>query len=119
MVTIAVPVEAPVAQDAPLVRLERALVGWLDVWLGACCCETVDVAILVGSRIGERIEIYRWRHGGLPARLEDAFGPDPVPTDPWGHAWTWHVPGQERAFELVSPGRDGRPGTRDDVRLSF
>jgi len=33
-----------------------------------------------------------------------------VPLDPWGRAYVYRTPGQKGEFELISYGRDGRPG---------
>ncbi len=33
-----------------------------------------------------------------------------VPLDPWNHAYEYRQPGQQGDFDLVSYGRDGRPG---------
>jgi len=33
-----------------------------------------------------------------------------VPLDPWGHPYNYKSPGQKTDFELLSYGRDGRPG---------
>jgi general secretion pathway protein G len=33
-----------------------------------------------------------------------------VPLDPWGHPYVYRAPGQKSEFELMSYGRDGRPG---------
>ncbi len=33
-----------------------------------------------------------------------------VPADPWGRPYVYRAPGQKGDFELVSFGRDGRPG---------
>ncbi len=33
-----------------------------------------------------------------------------VPTDPWGHAYVYQVPGEKGEFQLISLGRDGKPG---------
>ncbi len=41
-----------------------------------------------------------------------------VPNDPWGRPYVYRTPGQNREFELVSYGRDGRPGgTGDDADI--
>ena len=37
-----------------------------------------------------------------------------VPMDPWGRPYVYRAPGQAREFELVSYGRDGRPGGSGD-----
>ncbi len=33
-----------------------------------------------------------------------------VPADPWGNAYQYRAPGQHGEFDLLSFGRDGRPG---------
>jgi len=33
-----------------------------------------------------------------------------VPLDPWGRSYVYRTPGQKSDFELVSYGRDGKPG---------
>jgi len=33
-----------------------------------------------------------------------------VPNDPWGRAYVYRTPGQKSEFDLISLGRDGRPG---------
>jgi general secretion pathway protein G len=48
-----------------------------------------------------------------PAGAENWQGPylkKAVPNDPWGRAYVYRVPGQKGEFDLVSYGRDGRPG---------
>jgi type II secretory pathway pseudopilin PulG len=39
------------------------------------------------------------------------------PKDPWGHLLTVVCPGEhvEGGADIVSPGPDGRPGTKDDI----
>jgi len=48
-----------------------------------------------------------------PAGAENWQGPylkKAVPNDPWGRAYVYHVPGEKAEFELISYGRDGKPG---------
>jgi general secretion pathway protein G len=33
-----------------------------------------------------------------------------VPLDPWGRPYVYRIPGQAREFDLLSYGKDGRPG---------
>jgi general secretion pathway protein G len=33
-----------------------------------------------------------------------------VPVDPWGRAYLYKIPGEKHEYDLVSFGRDGRPG---------
>jgi general secretion pathway protein G len=49
-----------------------------------------------------------------PASAEAAWGgpylKKAVPTDPWGRAYVYRVPGEKGEFQLLSYGRDGKPG---------
>jgi general secretion pathway protein G len=41
-----------------------------------------------------------------------------VPADPWGHAYVYQQPGTHGDFDLMSYGRDGRPGgTGEDADI--
>ena len=41
-----------------------------------------------------------------------------VPTDPWGRPYLYRTPGQKGEYEVVSYGRDGKPGgTGEDADL--
>jgi len=37
-----------------------------------------------------------------------------VPLDPWGHPFIYRAPGEHAEFDLLSLGRDGKPGGFDD-----
>jgi general secretion pathway protein G len=37
-----------------------------------------------------------------------------VPPDPWGQSYVYRSPGQEGDFDLLSLGKDGRPGGEGD-----
>jgi len=37
-----------------------------------------------------------------------------VPRDPWGKPYMYRIPGQKSEFDLLSYGRDGRPGGAGD-----
>jgi general secretion pathway protein G len=55
----------------------------------------------------------------LPESLSDlASGPMPitkkVPQDPWGNDYIYNKTGP-REFEIICAGKDGQPGTEDDV----
>src|SRR3954465_3284148 len=48
-----------------------------------------------------------------PANAQTWSGPylkKAVPNDPWGRPYVYRTPGQKNEFELVSYGRDGKPG---------
>ncbi len=37
-----------------------------------------------------------------------------VPLDPWGQPYVYSIPGQKAEFDLLSYGKDGRPGGTGD-----
>jgi len=48
-----------------------------------------------------------------PSSAETWSGPylkKAVPMDPWGRAYVYRVPGEKSEFQLLSYGRDGKPG---------
>jgi general secretion pathway protein G len=48
-----------------------------------------------------------------PAAATTWAGPylsKPLPQDPWNHAYVYRHPGQRGEFDLLSYGRDGKPG---------
>jgi general secretion pathway protein G len=47
----------------------------------------------------------RYRRGGYIKKLPD---------DPWGRPYTYAVPGQKGAFDIISLGADGAPGGEAD-----
>lgn len=38
-----------------------------------------------------------------------------VPLDPWGHPYVYRMPGRQAEFDLLSYGRDGKPGGTADA----
>ena len=70
-----------------------------------------------------KVENYQLDTGALPARLDDLLvqpgnvsgwlGPYAKAAelkDPWGHAIEYRTPGEGRAFDLLSLGKDGQAG---------
>lgn len=56
---------------------------------------------------------------GADARWSGPYLKKAVPADPWGNAYLYRAPGERGDFDLVSLGRDGRPGgTGDDADLA-
>jgi general secretion pathway protein G len=52
-----------------------------------------------------------------PANEKSWSGPylkKSLPADPWGRPYVYRVPGSKGEFEIVSYGRDGRPGGSGD-----
>ncbi|MDR2872964.1 MAG: type II secretion system major pseudopilin GspG [Xanthomonadaceae bacterium] len=80
-----------------------------------------------------KIENYQLDTGQLPARLDDLvtqpsgvsgwLGPYAKATelvDGWGKPITYRVPGEGQAFDLISLGKDGRPGGESyDADIKF
>ncbi len=73
--------------------------------------------------IASKIESYQQDVGTLPPDLDALvkapgnsagwLGPYAKPqelNDPWGHPLEYHVPGQGGPYDLISYGRDGKPG---------
>jgi general secretion pathway protein G len=58
-----------------------------------------------------------------PANAQTWGGPylkKAVPNDPWGRPYVYRTPGQKSEFELVSYGRDGKPGgTGEDADIGI
>jgi general secretion pathway protein G len=51
------------------------------------------------------------RPGGAAAWKGPYIKGDGVPNDPWGHPYTYRIPGRDgRPFDLLSLGADGAPG---------
>lgn len=73
--------------------------------------------------LAQAVSTYKLMAKRLPATLEeltttDERHPHPylthVPEDPWGNAYDYRPQGRD-AFQVSSPGRDGTPGTADDL----
>lgn len=80
-----------------------------------------DLASAELRALQQSLFLYRARYGQWPERLERLADRevgilDRVRRDPWGQAFVWLRPGPtDSAGCLLSPGRDGRVGTDDDV----
>jgi general secretion pathway protein G len=70
-----------------------------------------------------KVESFQMDTGRLPTSLEELvtqpadvngwLGPYAKPAelkDPWGHALEYRAPGESGPFDLVSLGKDGKPG---------
>ena len=85
--------------------------------------------------LGKALDIYRLDTGhyppqdaGLqalvtaPANETKWRGPyieKAVPLDPWGQAYVYKIPGEHNEYDLISYGKDGKPGgTGEDEDLS-
>lgn len=83
----------------------------------------VHLAQVQVDTIASKIEQYQSDTGGLPPNLEALvkapggvngwLGPytrEKDLKDPWSHALEYKVPGESGAFDVISLGRDGKPG---------
>ena len=54
-----------------------------------------------------------------PRDARNWHGPylEKIPIDPWGNAYIYQYPGKHNpgSYDLMSTGRDGQPGTTDDI----
>lgn len=48
------------------------------------------------------------------ARWDGPYLTKPVPLDPWSHPYQYRQPGEQADFDLLSLGKDGRPGGSGD-----
>lgn len=37
-----------------------------------------------------------------------------VPPDSWGNPYIYHIPGEQREYDIISLGKDGKPGGSDE-----
>ena len=113
-----------------------AIIGLLAAYVGPRYLSQVNKSEVTAARaqieaIARALESYRLDVGSYPATevglkaLQRAPGNQPrwrgpylqkeLPDDPWGHAYVYRlVSANGREFELLSYGRDGRPGGEGD-----
>ena len=83
----------------------------------------VQVARAQIDALEKAIDQYRLDNRRYPTSEEGLAAVAPymkktVPNDPWGRPYVYRVPGQNREFDLLSFGRDGRAGgTGDDADI--
>lgn len=104
--------------------------------LGNVSKSEVKVARAQISALETALESYRLDVGRYPtteqglAALEKVPGEEPkwagpylkksLPRDPWGNPYVYRSPGERTDFDLLSLGRDGRPGgTAEDADISL
>lgn len=82
------------------------------------------------AALGKALDIYRLDTGHYPAQeaglqaLATAPANEPkwqgpylekaLPADPWGHPYQYRIPGDGREYDLLSYGKDGKPGGTDE-----
>ena len=86
------------------------------------------IADVMGG-ISTALNLYEVDNGVFPKSLQDLIrqpgdarnwrGPylGKLPVDPWGNPYIYHYPGKhdQKFFDLLSVGRDGKEGTDDDI----
>ena len=71
--------------------------------------------------MAEKIQQFEQDTGSLPESLDSLVSSDAPGwlgpyakagelNDPWNHPYEYHVPGDNQAFDLISLGKDGKPG---------
>lgn len=112
-----------------------------SLWLGAVALVVgvasvvaVAAAIIAGAGLGgvvesaaeafelrSAIETYRTDHAGaMPGALTDLPGVDAEKlNDPWGRPYSYTIKPDGRSFTIHSDGKDGKPGTSDDITFDF
>jgi general secretion pathway protein G len=93
----------------------------------------VNLAKAEVQTLAEKIQQFENDTGNLPGSLDELvtapgnasgwLGPYSKPAelkDPWNHAFEYTVPGDGQAFDLVSLGKDGKPGgTSVDADIKY
>ena len=75
----------------------------------------VQVARAQIDALEKAVDQYRLDNRRYPTSEEGLAAVQPylkkaLPSDPWGHAYVYRVPGEKAEFSIVSYGRDGKPG---------
>lgn len=63
------------------------------------------------------LHMYVGRHGDLPASLDDLQLDSAMLVDGWGQPFVYAVDAQTDSFTLTTAGKDGAPGTGDDLEF--
>ena len=91
----------------------------------------VNLAKAQVQTLAEKVQQFESDTGALPGSLTELvqsdasgwLGPyakEAELKDPWNHAWEYKSPGDNKAFDLLSYGKDGKPGgTSVDADISF
>ncbi|MEO6264737.1 MAG: type II secretion system major pseudopilin GspG [Luteimonas sp.] len=91
--------------------------------LGGCDRAKVNLARAQVQTLAEKVQQFEMDTGALPNSLDELVSqPGNAPgwlgpytkaaelKDPWNHPFEYHLPGDGQAFDLVSFGKDGKPG---------
>ena len=91
----------------------------------------VNLARAQVQTLAEKVQQFESDTGTLPGSLAELvrsdasgwLGPyakEAELKDPWNHAWEYKASGDDRAFDLLSYGKDGKPGgTSVDADIAF
>ena len=91
----------------------------------------VNLAKAQVQTLAEKVQQFEADTGALPGSLTELvqsdasgwLGPyakEAELKDPWNHAWEYKTPGDDKAFDLLSYGKDGKPGgTSVDADIAF
>jgi general secretion pathway protein G len=91
----------------------------------------VNLARAQVQTLAEKVQQFESDTGALPGALSELvqsdangwLGPyakEAELKDPWNHAYEYKTPGEDKAFDLLSYGKDGKPGgTSVDADIPF
>ena len=83
----------------------------------------VQVARAQIDALEKAIDQYRLENRRYPTSEEGLAAVQPylkktLPNDPWGRPYVYRIPGEKAAYEVLSYGRDGKPGgTGEDADI--
>ena len=83
----------------------------------------IQVARAQIDALEKAVDQYRLENRRYPTNEEGLAAIQPylkkaLPDDPWGRPYVYRIPGEKAEFEVVSYGRDGKPGgTGEDADL--
>ncbi|HLT39720.1 MAG TPA: type II secretion system protein GspG [Enhygromyxa sp.] len=79
----------------------------------------VEHAGLEILRLRQSVDLYRIEKLECPNGVQDLVAaqiePKPI-EDPWGNEFVFTCPGEHDEVDIVSPGKDGKLGTADDIQ---
>ncbi|MDP5134925.1 type II secretion system major pseudopilin GspG [Rheinheimera baltica] len=84
-----------------------------------------DTAAAQMQMLATSLDAYRLDVGKYPASLEELrrsdvrgwdgpYIPRDIPLDPWGNSYVYRAPGEDKPYNLMSLGADGRDGGEDN-----
>ncbi len=91
------------------VKVTRAQIGGLQKALDQY---RIDMGRYPSTQLG--LAALNNKPGGDDGRWAGPYLAKAVPNDPWGHAYQYRSPGEHGEYDLLSLGRDGRPGGEGD-----